>query len=434
MLSDDVPLWFDMLALAFLGLVNFLGAAYESALLSASRTRIKKALETRVRPASSFLDSVASDNPSISMRVDLLYVFSTALFVCFGVWTQVRGEGAFALPQYVRGALGSLVLLLLVRMAANPVGDYFAHRLVVGAALPMALLTAAFSPAARLALAAERVFTRAVGVEEEDEEDEREAEVIDAVSDGQLDGVVEDGQKEMIEGIFEFKNSDVADIFVPRTEMTTVDAEMPLSSAIELAMGKGYSRLPAYKGNRDNIVGIFYVRDALRHWDKPPAERPPLEDVLRPPLFVPETKLIPELLAEMRRGRSHMAVVLDEYGGTAGLVTMEDVLEEIVGDIQDEFDAADDGAEGRVKKIDDGTLVADGSVHVGEINKLLGEDIIPEDDDYETAAGFVLDNLGHIPKAGEVFVYEERLSVRVVQADERRVRRVRLQLKEGVEA
>jgi putative hemolysin len=434
MSQDDVPLWLDITALVFLGLVNFLSGAYESALLCASRSRIKKALELRERPASSFLSNAAANDSSILMRVDLLYVFSTALFISYGIWTLVGAEAAFSLAHYLEATVAFLLALFLIRMAANPFGDYFAHRLVVGAALPMAFLTALFTPLAWLALAAERVFTRAVGVEEEDEEDEREAEVIDAVSDGQLDGVVEDGQKEMIEGIFEFKNSDVADIFVPRTEMTTVDAEMPLAAAIGKALEKGYSRLPAYKGNRDNIVGIFHVRDALRHWDRPLEERPPLAELLRPPLFVPETKLIPELLAEMRRGQSHMAVVLDEYGGTAGLVTIEDVLEEIVGDIQDEFDADAGGDGEKVKKVDDFTLVADGDAHVGEINKMLGDDLIPEDDDYETVAGFVLDNLGHIPKVGESFVHEERLTVRVLQADERRVRRVRLQMAERVEA
>ncbi|MCD8140214.1 MAG: hemolysin family protein [Planctomycetaceae bacterium] len=433
-MPDDVPLWFDALALTALAVINFLSGSYESALLGASRSRISRALETRRLPASSFLARAASDDPSILMRVDLLYVFSTALFVSYGIWTLIRADGAMFVDDYIWGTVTCLAALFLVRMAANPLGDYFAERMVINVALPMSFMTAPFYPLAWLALAAERVFTRAVGVEEEDEEDEREAEVIDAVSDGQLDGVVEDGQKEIIEGIFEFKDSDVADIIVPRTEMTTVDAEAGLSDAIALAMEKGYSRMPAFKGNRDNIVGIFYVRDALRHWDKPEAERPALADMLRPPLFVPETKLIPELLAEMRRGQSHMAVVLDEYGGTAGLVTIEDVLEEIVGDIQDEFDAKSVDSDGRVKKVDDYTLVADGNAHVGEINKMLGDDIIPEDDDYETAAGFVLDNLGHIPKIGESFVFEDKLSVRVLQADERRVRRVRLQMQERVEA
>ncbi len=434
--ADDVPIWVDALVLIVLGLVNFLSGAYESALLGASRSRINRAIEGRRLPASNFLCKAASDDPAILMRTDLLYVCSTVLFMGYGVWMLIRrfdGGGGLGFGTYGRAVLVLLATLFLIRMAANPVGDYFAERLVIAGALPMAALSAPFYPLASLALAAERIFTRAVGVEKEDEEEEREAEVIDAVSDGQLDGVVEDGQKEMIEGIFEFKNSDVADIIVPRTEMTTVDAEAPLSEAIQLALDKGYSRLPAYQGTRDDIVGIFHLRDALRHWDKQPAERPSLASLLRPPLFVPETKLIPELLAEMRRGQSHMAVVLDEYGGTAGLVTIEDVLEEIVGDIQDESDAKLGDNEGKVKRIDENTFIADGHAHVGEINKLLGVDLIPEDDDYETVAGFVLDNLGHIPKVGENFTHADKLTVRVLQADERRVRRVRLEMAEAVE-
>ncbi len=432
--QDDVPLWTDALALAILGIVNFLSGSYESAILQASRSRIYRALENRRLPASSFLTRAASDDPSILMRTDLLYVVSTALFMCYGLWMLIRGEGEPVFAEFVHVSVVLAIGLILIRMAANPVGDYFAERLVINAALPMSLLTTPFWPLAWLALAAERVVTRAFGVEREDEEDEREADVIDAVSDGQLDGVVEDGQKEMIEGIFEFKDSDVADIITPRTEMTTVNAEAPLSEAIALAMDKGYSRLPAFKGNRDNIVGIFYVRDVLRHWNKPPEDRPPLMDILRPPLYVPETKRIPELLAEMRRGQSHMAVVLDEYGGTAGLVTIEDVLEEIVGDIQDEFDANATDKEGKIRRIDDFTLIADGYAHVDEVNKMLGVSLIPDDDDYETVAGFVLDIFGHIPKIGESFVYEEQLNVRVIQADERRVRKVRLQLTESAEA
>lgn len=433
MSQADIPAWAGTVALFFFGLVNFLSGAYESALLSASRSRINDALETRRPSAKSFLARAAQNDPSILMRTDLLYVFSTALVMAYGIWTLARGGGGADVGAFSRVGVLYLAVLFLIRMAANPVGDYFAERLVIGMALPLAVLTGPFIPLAWLAVAAERVIIRAIGVPEEDEDDERAAEVIDAVSDGQLDGVVEDGQKEMIEGIFEFKDSDVADIIVPRTEMTSVNAEASLSDAVDLAMEKGYSRLPAYKGNRDNIVGIFYVRDALRHWDKPADSRPPLQDVLRPPLFVPETKLIPDLLLQMRGGESHMAVVLDEYGGTAGIVTMEDVLEEIVGDIQDEFDLREADNDGKVRKLDDHTVIADGHAHVSEINKILDDDVIPEDDDYETAAGFVLDNLGHIPKNGESFVYDGKVSVRVLQADERRVRRVRFQRATGQE-
>jgi CBS domain containing-hemolysin-like protein len=415
--------------MAFLCGVNFFSAAYGSALLGASRFRIKKALEQRNLSASAFLARIAQDDPSILMRVDLLYVFSTVVFSCWGLWDAIHLETHTLSGNYFRWAVLFLLMLFLIRMMANPVGDRFSERLVIGAALPMAALSAPFLPLVWLALSIGRVFARAAGVEENDSEEDREAEMIDAVSDGQLDGVVEDGQKEMIEGIIDFKDADVADIIVPRTEMTSVDVDAPLSEAIAIGMERGFSRLPAYRGNRDNIVGVFHVRDALRYWDKPESERPPLAELVRPPLLVPETKLVPELLAEMRRGESHMAVVLDEYGGTSGLVTMEDVLEEIVGDIQDEYDAKAGGQTGgQVSRLDDESLLADGGVHVADLNKTLGLAIIPEDDDYETVAGFVLDNLGHIPKAGESFIYEGKLLVRVLHADDRRVRRVRLRL------
>ncbi|MDR1518674.1 MAG: hemolysin family protein [Planctomycetota bacterium] len=427
MSEHSVPLWLDFVILGFLAGMNFLSAAYGSALLGASRSRIKRALEQGSPTAPAFLARAAGDDPTILMRVDFLYVFSTIGFTCWGLWEAYQLGGTLSLASYFRGAALFLLILFLIRMAASLTGDHFRERLVLGAALPMAALSTPFLPLVWLALAALRVFARAAGVADADLEEDREAEVIDAISDGQLDGVVENGQKEMIEGIIDFKDADVADIIVPRTEMTSVDVDATLSEAVAIGMARGLSRLPAYRDNRDNIVGIFYLRDALRYWDKPESERPPLADLVRPPLFVPETKLIPELLAEMRRGEAHLAVVLDEYGGTAGLVTMEDVLEEIVGDIQDEYDAKTRNADGKLRRLDDNSLLADGGAHVAEINKMLGEVIIPEDDDYETAAGFVLDNLGHIPKAGESFVYEDKLLARVLQADDRRVRRVRFQ-------
>jgi CBS domain containing-hemolysin-like protein len=418
----------NLAALVLLAGINLFSAAYGTALLGASRFRIRQALESGKPPASAFLVQAAEDNPSVPMRVDLLYIFSSVAFTCWLLREMTPADRPPSPIRYLEGAGLALLLLFLVRLAASPLGERFCEKLVVRAALPMAALSAPFLPLVWPALAAGRVFARAAGVENADPEGDREAEVIDAVSDGQLDGVVEDGQKEMIEGIIDFKDADVADIIVPRTEMTSVDVDAPVSEAIAIGMAGGFSRLPAYRGNRDNIVGIFHLRDALRHWDKPESERPRLEELVRPPLFVPETKLIPELLAEMRRGESHLAVVLDEYGGTAGLVTMEDVLEEIVGDIQDEYDAKTGRPEDKLRRLDDSSLLADGGAHVAEINKMFSRSLIPEDDDYETVAGFVLDNLGHIPKAGESFVYEDRLRVRVLQADDRRVWRVRLQL------
>jgi Hemolysins and related proteins containing CBS domains len=428
--EDDVPLWVEVAVLCGFALISFAAGAYEFALSEASRSRLKKRLEKGDVAARDFIDRAVSNDPLISVRTSLLHSLFSGAFIVYGVWVLIP-PGPLSFSRYCWTGLAMLVVQAIFRGVAKLVGEYGSENFVVRFGWPMQILTLPMAPIGWLAVASERVFSRAIGLESDDEEEEREAEVIDAVSDGQLDGVVEDGQKEMIEGIFEFKDADVADIFVPRTEMTTIDAGSELSEAVNLALDKGYSRLPAYKGTRDHIVGIFYVRDALKFWDKPVGDYPTLSSVLRPPLFVPETKKIPELLAEMRRGQSHMAVVLDEYGGTAGLVTMEDVLEEIVGDIQDEYDAVDNAPDGEIRAIDETTFVAEGHAHVSDVNKLLGEEIIPEDDDYETVAGFVLDNLGHIPSVGEHFDYAERLDVKVLHADERRVRRVRFKLHEG---
>ncbi|MDR0361724.1 MAG: hemolysin family protein [Planctomycetota bacterium] len=430
MFDDGVPLWLEGIILGVLGLCSLLGGAYEYALMAASRSRIRRRLEKGGAPAPDFLDKAASNDPSVAARADILSSAMSGAFFVYGFWVLLPGGRAPAPVRFFWTSVLLLALQAVIRGFANLLGSHYAERMVVGLALPVAILSLPLSPLSGFALRAKRVFVRVAGIDEEDE-DEREAEVIDAVSDGQLDGVFEPGQTRMIEGIFEFKESDVADIIVPRTEMTVIDADAPLSDALNLAMEKGYSRLPAYKGTRDHIVGIFHIRDALQFWDRPESARPALSSLLRPPLFVPETKRIPELLAEMSRGQSHMAVVLDEYGGTAGLVTMEDVLEEIVGDIQDEFDAGDAGSDGEVREVEPGVFAADGHAHVSDVNKLLGDEILPEDDDFETVAGFVLDNLGHIPAAGESFMYEDKLEVGVLQADERRVRRVRIRRVDG---
>jgi CBS domain containing-hemolysin-like protein len=229
----------------------------------------------------------------------------------------------------------------------------------------------------------------------------------------------------MIERVFDFEHTDVADIFTPRTEMEMLPVNLPLPDAIKQALAAGYSRVPIYESTRDNIVGIFYLRDALNYWH---AEKPPaLRELLHKPLYVPETKNISELLAQLRKAHMQIAIVLDEYGGTAGLVTIEDVVEEIVGNIQDEYDEAED--ENEVRETSPGKIVANGGAHVADVNAALKEDVIPEDEDYETIGGFVLFILGYIPKSGEE-VTHTRLKIKVLAADERKIKKVEICLQD----
>jgi len=201
----------------------------------------------------------------------------------------------------------------------------------------------------------------------------------------------------------------------------------------QLAREAGHSRFPVYDGNLDNIVGVLYVKDLLNlvgHNGEAPFD---LRRTVRPALFVPESKSLRDLLAEMQQRKVHLALVLDEYGGTAGLITIEDILEEIVGEIQDEYEP-DEPAEPRIELVGEGVAEADGRAYIDDVNDKLGIEL-PEEEDYDTVGGFVFATLGHIPEAGESFTYSS-VRLTVVEAERTKVVKVRLEIMDraGAEA
>ncbi len=409
-----------------LALLGAAGGAYEAALLAASRSRLEELLEERGAQPSRFLSGIVSGDPTARLSAAVLHAVGNGAFLLYAlaVWLAPLADvHGWTAPRTLLVALAFLLVTVLLRSAGTLAGAHEAEALVLAAAGPVWLLTLPLRPVVRAMLVGSRVLARGFGLEATDNGEESEERIIAAVSDASLDGLVAEEQREMIEGIFHLKDADVADVITPRTEMVSVQADAPIATAIQAALENGHSRLPVHETTRDEIVGIFHVRDALPFWGRDPKQAPRLRDILRPPVFVPETKSVSQLLTEMQRDKTHMAIVLDEYGGTAGLVTIEDVLEEIVGEIHDEFDVGEEAFE--IRAIDAHTLVADGQAHVSEINEALDEDLIPEDDDFETAGGFVLDRLGHIPKAGESFE-EAGLQFKVLAADARRIRRIQI--------
>jgi len=247
-------------------------------------------------------------------------------------------------------------------------------------------------------------------------------EIEELVSEGQREGIVEEEAREMIESVLKFRDVDVAEVMTPRTDIVMVEVSASLSEAKRLAMEKGYSRLPVFKENRDNIVGVLYVKDLLQ---PPGADEAHITvaDVMRKPYFVPETKPVGQLLREMRSEKVHIALVLDEYGGTAGLVTIEDILEEIVGEIQDEYDTE---ALPFLRLIDKHTAELDARVHIDELNEALGV-AIPDSDDYETVGGFLFSSVGKIPRPGEILRHQN-IIFNILDADERRIKRLRVKV------
>jgi putative hemolysin len=246
-----------------------------------------------------------------------------------------------------------------------------------------------------------------------------EEEIKHMVREGRQQGVLNQTEMELIHSVFEFTDTPVRKVMVPRPKIFALDANTPPDEVGSLIVESGFSRIPAYEGSVDNIVGLLYVKDALRLLEK----RQPVvvRKILHPVHFVPETKKVGSLLKELQKRRTHMAVVIDEHGSVTGLVTLEDLLEEIVGEIQDEYD----WEERPVERLRDGSLVVEGTVTAAELRE--GFQVpLPESPEFETVAGFMLDRLGSVPKGGEVVtVGDYRLTV--VDVERNRISKVKIE-------
>ena len=256
------------------------------------------------------------------------------------------------------------------------------------------------------------------------DEETIEEEILTIVNEGQREGLIQEDAREMIEGVMELDDAVVSHIMTPRTDIYMVQVNMPWDAVVDAMIESGHTRVPVYDKTRDDVVGILYSKDLLPELAKGPDEpRRPLAALLRKPQFVPETKAVDDLLQWFLKSRTHIAVVLDEYGGVSGLVTIEDVLEEIVGEIDDEYDQQ---TEEEIRKIDDDVCEALGRAHIDEINERMDFDL-PEDEDFDTIGGFVFAEFGRVPSVGESITWQDVLRVTVLEASRRRVTRVRLE-------
>jgi CBS domain containing-hemolysin-like protein len=212
---------------------------------------------------------------------------------------------------------------------------------------------------------------------------------------GREGGTIEETEHELIENVFEFGDTIVKEVMIPRTAIIGLDVNQPQEELIKIVIEDGYTRMPVYDGSIDNVIGIIYSKDLLTLMQH--QHLIILHDLIRPPYFIPETKLIQELLRDFQRMKIHLAIVVDEFGGTAGLVTMEDILEELVGEIQDEYDEELTG----IEKVADSTYVVDASMSISDVNDAVEGFVLPEGEDYTTIGGLVNKWFGHIPEADE---------------------------------
>ena len=252
----------------------------------------------------------------------------------------------------------------------------------------------------------------------EQEQSRLEEEIQSIIDEGEEKGLIDEKSGEMIQSILEFRDTVAREVMIPRTEIVAVPSDAPIAEIIEQVNRHGYTRMPVYEGSVDNIIGILNVKDLIRLWSRPVGEAD-LKPLLRKPCFIPETKNIHLLLHELKDQRQHMAIVIDEYGGTAGLVTLEDLIEEIVGEIRDEHDAE----EADFTELPDGFVLVDSRVEIEKLEQRFGI-AIPEGS-YETLAGFILHQIRKIPIAGDVIRHGE-LELVIASADERSIKKVKI--------
>lgn len=425
---SSLEFWIGLL----LAVVMLLSTTANAAIRQFSRVRLAERLEPRGRGG-----QVAE---LCDRQSELLFVTSfVRMCAILGMVLLVTHE--FMLPEVTSGAspsglvgpyalvfVTSVVLIMLFGVAIPHAWARYDGTRFLASTLPVWFgLRRVLLPLAACQRGVDWLVKRLAGVPDEDEPqteaEEIEKEILGVVSEGEAAGAVHEDDADMIESVIKFRDTNVAEIMTPRTEIVALPSNATLMEAKELIARAGHSRIPVYEENLDDIKGVLYAKDLLNLSELDQFD--PLEMMRKVP-FVPESKRICDLLRELREQKVHLAIVLDEYGGTAGLVTIEDILEEIVGEIEDEYETPEPEP---IRRIDPFTVEVDARMRIDRLNQELDLGL-PEDRDYDTLGGFVFSALGRIPEPGAELCYQN-LRLRVIDAEERRINRVRVELAAG---
>ncbi|MDO9465638.1 MAG: hemolysin family protein [bacterium] len=321
-------------------------------------------------------------------------------------------------------SVGVMTFLILVFGEITP--KNFAkinyEALALFAITPVRILTNLLMPVVRALLFITKIIIRMFGGRIEKEPSILTGEELKSlISVGKEEGAIEEEEKEMINSIFEFSDTIVREVMVPRTDIQSIYVNESISEVIKKIVETRHSRIPIYEKNIDNIIGILCVKDLILRWESyKQGENIALKDLMRAPYFVPETKKAKDLFTLFKKKKTHMAIVVDEYGGTAGLVTIEDVIEEILGEIEDEHDREED----QFQDLGNGVTLIDGRTNIDAVNEEL--DIqIPQGDDHDSIAGFIVNRLGRVPKTGEIVNYKN-LKIVIAEAGPRHVSKIKI--------
>jgi CBS domain containing-hemolysin-like protein len=389
----------------------------ETALFAANRLRLRTLREEGSGRARTALGLIETPARLLSTLLAGNTIVNTATAVV-STATLVRIFGAERGTWYAL-AISTLVLLIFGEMIPKTIAAHRADRLALIVSRPIQWISVVLSPIIRVLSLLTIPLVRPFGGHVRPDAPMVTGEEIQMlVRMGEEQGVLEQDEREMIHSIFEFGDTVVREVMVPRVDMICLEADEPVEAILEIIRAHGHSRIPVYHETIDQIVGLVHVKDLLAGVREGRLTGK-VRNFVRPAYFVPDTKRLDELFREMRRKKVHMAIAVDEYGGTAGLVTMEDLLEEIVGSIQDEYDRE----EPPIKKLSERVALVDGGVHLEDVNEALGIELPAGEVD--TVGGFVTSLLGHVPVKGEQVTHGD-VELVVEGVDGHRIAQVRI--------
>ncbi len=388
----------ELVALGLLLLLSAFFSSSETALFAASRLRLRHLKEegsSRARVVLGLLEHPA--RLLSTLLVGNSIANTAAAVVATAMLVRLAGPERGALYAF---AVVTLLLLIFGEITPKTVAAHMPDQYSLLVGRPVRWLSWLLSPVIRVLSFAANILARPFGARVQPDAPMVTAEEIQLlVRMGEEAGALHQDEREMIHSIFAFGDTVVREVMVPRVDMVCVEADEPVEAILEVVRAQGHSRIPVYHETVDQIVGLVHVKDLITAFREGRLAGT-VRSLARPAHFVPETKSLDELFREMRRKKIHMAIAVDEYGGTAGLVTIEDLLEEIVGPIQDEYDAAE---EPPIKVVDERVALVDGRVHLEDVNAAL--DLHLPAGDVDSLGGFVYSLLGHVPKQGERVAY-----------------------------
>jgi putative hemolysin len=387
----------------------------ETALMSLSKIRLRHMVEEKIKGAdiiSKLLDDPSKLLGSILVGNNIVNIGASALATSLAI--NIWGNAGVGI------ATGIMTILVLIFGEITPksLAVQNTEKTALKVARLIYFITVVLSPIVAILMSITNLIIKLFGGNTEKKNTFiTEEELKTMVDVSHEEGVLEGEEKKMIYNVFEFGDSQAKDVMTPRTDMAAIEIHSTYDEIIALFKQEQFSRMPVYEDNTDNIVGILYIKDLI--FFEGNKDKFNLEQLIRPPYFTYEFKGTSELFSEMRAKRTPMAIVLDEYGGTAGIVTMEDLVEEIVGDIEDEYDERDE----EIQVIKEDEYVVDGSTRIDFLNEMIGTDI--ESEDFDSIGGFVIGILGRLPEQGENVEYTH-IKFIVESIDKNRIEKLRV--------